>query len=200
MTRKVGVYGGSFNPVTNGHMNLIARARLLVDHLLIVVAYNAAKPSEPFTIGERVELIAQSMLNNPDGRLEGAREGDSASWQVGALTGSLLVDHARRLGARYMFRGMRAGSDFDYEFNLHGINHKLAPDLEMVYLMASPDLLYVSSSMVLEIAQNGGRVRDFVPRPVEIALHDKYRAKLPKEEVTSRARRTTSPTRASNRR
>ena len=186
MARKIGIYAGSFNPITNGHMDLIARARLLVDHLLIVVAYNAAKPTEPFTVAERVELIARSMHDGGNGRLEGGRDGDSGSWQVEALSGTLLVDYARKLGARYMFRGMRAASDFDYEFNLHGINHKLAPDVEMVYLMASPDLLYVSSSMVREIAQNGGKVRDFVPRPVEIALRKKYPTSAAKARMATR--------------
>jgi pantetheine-phosphate adenylyltransferase len=211
MARKVGVYAGSFNPVTNGHMDLIARARLLVDHLVIVVAYNADKPAEPFAIDERVELIARSMPDNPEGRRDGARDGDWASWKVDSLTGSLLVDYARRLGAKFMFRGMRAASDFDYEFNLHGINHRLARDIETVYLLASPNLLYVSSSMVREIAQNGGKVRAFVPPPVEIALNAKYRiipgrprrpAASPSPAPPSRGgsgRRRSSPRRRSSR-
>ncbi|MBX9594695.1 MAG: pantetheine-phosphate adenylyltransferase [Roseomonas sp.] len=150
---RVGIYPGTFDPVTNGHLDVIARAARLVDRLVVGVAINAGK-GPLFPLDERVELVKA--------------ETDKIAAQAGSeiqvvpFTG-LLVEFARQYGARMIIRGLRAVSDFDYEFQMAGMNHRLAPDVETVFLMASETNQFISSRFVKEIATLGGDVSSFVP-------------------------------------
>jgi pantetheine-phosphate adenylyltransferase len=159
---KVGVYPGTFDPVTWGHLDIIQRAGRLVDHLIISVASNLKK--QPlFTLNERAHLIQQSI-----DLLE-----ENFSWSVQPFSG-LLVDHARHHKANVMIRGLRAVSDFDYEFQITNANYCLAGELETIFLMARDKYHFVSSSLVKEIATFGGDVRKFVPDVVAKALEKKF--------------------------
>ena len=150
---RIGVYPGSFDPVTNGHLDVIARAARLVDRLVVGVAINAGK-GPLFPLEERVELVRA--------------ETDAIAARVGSeilvvpFTG-LLVEFARHSNARMIIRGLRAVSDFDYEFQMAGMNHRLAPDVETVFLMASETNQFISSRFVKEVATLGGDVSSFVP-------------------------------------
>lgn len=151
---RIGVYPGTFDPVTNGHLDVIARAARLVDRLVVGVAINSGK-GPLFSLDERVELVKA--------------ETDTISSAVGSeiivvpFTG-LLVEFARQSQARMIIRGLRAVSDFDYEFQMAGMNHRLAPDVETVFLMASETNQFISSRFVKEVATLGGDVTSFVPK------------------------------------
>lgn len=151
---RIGVYPGTFDPVTNGHLDVIARAARLVDRLVVGVAINAGK-GPLFPLDERVELVKS--------------ETDRIAAAVGSeilvvpFTG-LLIDFARQSQARMIIRGLRAVSDFDYEFQMAGMNHRLAPDVETVFLMASETNQFISSRFVKEVATLGGDVTSFVPK------------------------------------
>ena len=151
---RIGIYPGTFDPVTNGHLDVIARAARLVDRLVVGVAINSGK-GPLFSLDERVELVKA--------------ETDTISAKVGSeivvvpFTG-LLVDLARQSEARMIIRGLRAVSDFDYEFQMAGMNHRLAPDIETVFLMASETNQFISSRFVKEVATLGGDVTSFVPK------------------------------------
>lgn len=152
--KRTGVYPGTFDPVTNGHLDVIARAARLVDRLVVGVAINSGK-GPLFSLDERVELVKA--------------ETDTISAQAGSeiivvpFTG-LLVEFARQSQARMIIRGLRAVSDFDYEFQMAGMNHRLAPDVETVFLMASETNQFISSRFVKEVATLGGDVTSFVPK------------------------------------
>jgi pantetheine-phosphate adenylyltransferase len=151
---RTGIYPGTFDPVTNGHLDVIARAARLVDRLVVGVAINAGK-GPLFPLDERVELVKA--------------ETDTISAEVGSeivvvpFTG-LLVEFARQSHARMIIRGLRAVTDFDYEFQMAGMNHRLAPDVETVFLMASETNQFISSRFVKEVATLGGDVSSFVPK------------------------------------
>jgi pantetheine-phosphate adenylyltransferase len=153
MAERVGVYPGTFDPVTNGHLDIITRASRLVDKLVIGVARNIGK-GPLFPLDERVALV----------------EAECAA--VSARTGTpievvsfdtLLIEFARAAGARMIVRGLRAVSDFDYEFQMAGMNYRLDPDIETVFLTASEHHQFISSRFVKEIARLGGDVSSFVP-------------------------------------
>lgn len=154
MTRQVGVYPGTFDPVTNGHLDIIERAARILDRLVIGVALNAGKgPLFPFE--ERVELV------RAETDAIAARTGTRV--EVVPFEG-LLVGFARQVGAGVVIRGLRAVSDFDYEFQMAGMNHRLDPGVETVFLMASETHQFISSRFVKEIARLGGNVSTFVPK------------------------------------
>ncbi len=156
MTR-VGVYPGSFDPITKGHEDLIHRSLAFVDKLVVAVAVNVSK--QPlFTLDERVALIKQT-----------ARD---TAIDVRAFDG-LLVDFARSVGATVIVRGLRAVSDFEYEFQMALMNRTLAPKLETVFLVPAFDLTYLSSSLVREVARFGGDVSALVHPAVQQALRQK---------------------------
>jgi len=151
--RHVGIYPGTFDPVTNGHVDIIARAARVVHRLVIGVAENAGK-GPLFPIEERVELVRH--------------ECDSIAQRTGTEIevrpfSSLLIHFAREVNAGVIVRGLRAVSDFDYEFQMAGMNYRLDPDVETVFLMATERHQFISSRFVKEIARLGGDVSSFVP-------------------------------------
>jgi pantetheine-phosphate adenylyltransferase len=150
---RVGLYPGTFDPITNGHLDVIARAARLMDKLVIGVAINTGK--EPmFALQERVELVKAEIANTikPNG----------VQIEVRAFQG-LLIHFARELGAGMIVRGLRAVSDFDYEFQMTGMNYRMAPDIETVFLMASERHQFIASRLVKEVAVLGGDISSFVP-------------------------------------
>jgi pantetheine-phosphate adenylyltransferase len=154
MTRHVGVYPGTFDPVTNGHLDIIDRAARVLDRLVVGVAMNAGK-GPLFPLEERVELVRAETA------AIAARTGTQV--QVVPFEG-LLIGFAHQVGAGVIVRGLRAVSDFDYEFQMAGMNHRLDPKVETVFLMASETHQFISSRFVKEIARLGGDVTTFVPR------------------------------------
>ncbi len=154
MRERVGLYPGTFDPVTNGHLDVIGRAARLLDRLVIGVAMNAGK-GPLFPLEERVELVTAET------EAVAARTG--CAIEVVPFEG-LLIGFARQVGAQMIVRGLRAVSDFDYEFQMTGMNRRLDPEVETVFLMASETNQFISSRFVKEIARLGGEVSSFVPR------------------------------------
>ncbi|MCS6892847.1 MAG: pantetheine-phosphate adenylyltransferase [Rhodovarius sp.] len=158
MAERIALYPGTFDPVTNGHLDIIARAARLVDRLVIGVAINIGK-GPLFDLEERCELVAAET--------ERIAEETGCRITVQPFTG-LLISFARQIGAQMIVRGLRAVSDFDYEFQMTGMNHRLDPTIETVFLMASESNQFISSRFVKEIAQLGGDISSFVP-PLTLA-------------------------------
>ncbi len=157
------IYPGSFDPVTNGHLDIMHRAQNLFDEVVVAVSRNAAK-NPLFTIEERVELIRE------------AARGFAKPVEVTTFDG-LLVDFAKKRGACATLRGLRAISDFEFEFQLALTNRHLSPQIETVFLMPRESYTYLSSSIVKEISSLDGPVTDFVPSHVEAALKAKFAAR-----------------------
>lgn len=159
---KIAIYAGSFDPVTRGHEDLIFRSLEFVDRLIVAVAINASK--QPlFSVDERVEMLRQVTSRDP--RIE-----------VRSFNG-LLVDFAGAVGARVIIRGLRAVSDFEYEYQMALMNRHLSPTLETVFMVPSLDTTYISASLVREIAKYGGDVSTLVHPAVAQALSTKYSGK-----------------------
>lgn len=156
---RVGIYPGSFDPVTLGHLDIIQRAARLVDRLIIGVLKNSSKKAL-FSADERVHL------------LEMATSG--LSGVVVEDYDGLLVDFARERGASVIVRGLRAVTDFEYELQLAQINHKLNPNVDTVFFTTSVEYAYLSSSIVREIASYGGDISQFVPKCIIDSVYDKY--------------------------
>jgi pantetheine-phosphate adenylyltransferase len=157
---RIAVYPGSFDPITRGHEDLVRRSLVFADRVIIAVAVNATK--QPlFSLEERVGLIRQAVAH--------------PGVEVQAFEG-LLVDFAQRVGASLLVRGLRAVSDFEYEFQMALMNRHLAPTLETVFLVPAFDLTYLSSSMVREAARYGGDVSQLVHPAVLQALKQKFGA------------------------
>ncbi len=154
MSERVGIYPGTFDPVTNGHLDIISRASRLVDRLVVGVAENIGK-GPLFGLAERVELVREECAGIT------ARTGTPI--EVTSF-GILLIKFARDSGANVLIRGLRAVSDFDYEFQMAGMNYRLDPQVETVFLMASERHQFISSRFVKEIARLGGDVSSFVPK------------------------------------
>lgn len=163
-TYRIGVYPGTFDPVTKGHLHLIRRASRLVDHLVVGVADNQRK-GPLFTLKERVAMVQKDIENLPE---------KGCVIEVCPI-GGLLVKFAREQKASCIFRGLRAVSDFEYEFQLTGMNAKLDPRIETVFLMASDKWQFVSASFVKEIGSMGGDTGEFVTPQVAERLRKKFR-------------------------
>jgi len=163
---RVGVYPGTFDPVTNGHVDIIARAARLVDHLVVAVAVNDGK-GPLFSLEERVGLVEQALAAAPIGN---GYEGKIASIEVRPFKG-LLMHFAEEQGASVIVRGLRAVSDFEYEFQMAGMNARLNQQINTVFLMASEGCQFISSRFVKEIGRLGGDITTFVPPVVVKALH-----------------------------
>ncbi len=162
MTRRIGVYPGTFDPITKGHLHVIKRASKLVDKLIVGVAANARK--EPlFSARERVEMVERDIANMPEKYCEiEVRPFDN-----------LLIHFARDVNAHCIFRGLRAVSDFDFEFQMTGMNARLDPGIETVFLMAADKWQFVSSSFVKEICGLGGNVAEVLTPATEARLKAK---------------------------
>ncbi|HEY0789824.1 MAG TPA: pantetheine-phosphate adenylyltransferase [Chthoniobacterales bacterium] len=158
------IYPGSFDPVTNGHLDVIERASRLFDSLIVAVAANDQKQiSGLFSFSERIGLIEEGCRNLPNVEV--------------VLLEGLLVGFARKRGATAIVRGLRAVSDFEFEFQMALMNRKMEPGIETVFLMPREDYTYLSSRIVKEIARLGGAVNPFVPPSVVAALKSKFDAK-----------------------
>jgi len=155
---RIGIYPGSFDPVTLGHLDIIERASRMVDKLIIGVLVNGAK-SPMFTTEERVALIKKVTKDMPNVVVE-ANDG-------------LLVDFAENKGAQVIIRGLRAVTDFEYELQIAQTNHKLNPNVDTVFLTTSVEYSYVSSSIVREIASYGGDISQFVPECIVDEIYKK---------------------------
>ncbi len=161
--KRIGIYPGTFDPVTKGHLHLIKRASKLVDHLIIGVAISEKK-KPLFDVNERLDLLNADIANMPE-KYCGI---DVRSFD------NLLVHFAMEQGATCIFRGLRAVSDFEYEFQMTGMNARLAPEVETVFLMAADKYQFVSSAFVKEIYSLGGDISEVVTPNVERALQSKF--------------------------
>ena len=148
---KIAIYPGSFDPVTSGHLNIIQRAAKIFDKLIVCVMVNAGK-NPMFTLEERVELIRKVTGDFPN------VEVDSSS--------DLLAEYARSKGSSVIVKGLRAGSDFENEFQMAMINHKINPDLDTMFLTAEHQYMYMSSSMVKELGSYDVDLSDFLPEQI----------------------------------
>jgi pantetheine-phosphate adenylyltransferase len=156
----VAVYPGTFDPITNGHVDIVRRALGLFDRVIVALADNVRK--QPlFSLEERKAMIRASLGEEPRVEIDGFQ--------------GLLVDYLRRRKARVILRGLRAIADFEYEFQLAHMNRHLAPDLETVFLMTSEESFFVSSSLVKEVAAMGGDITGIAPPPVVAALKKKFK-------------------------
>lgn len=163
--QRIGVYPGTFDPVTNGHMDIIHRAAKVLDKLIVAVAVNAGK-GPMFDLESRLDMV----------RADAATLGDVSSRIEVMSFDNLLVQFAAEQGASVIVRGLRAVSDFDYEFQMASMNAKLAPEIDTVCLMASDSHQFIASSLVKEIAKLGGDVSQFVSPRVSGLLTEKVAA------------------------
>lgn len=151
---------GSYDPVTNGHLDIIRRAAVIFDRLVVGVVREPQHKSFMFSVEERVEFLGDALAGADNVEVE--------------VFSELVVDFARRWGAKTMVKGLRAISDFEWEFQMNHLNRQLAPEIETVYVMASPLYSFVSSSGVKEIATFGGRVDELVPAAVARRFTELY--------------------------
>jgi pantetheine-phosphate adenylyltransferase len=153
------VFPGSFDPITNGHLDIIARSLSVFDEVVVAILVNPEK-SPLFTVEERVDIIREAYRGEPRVRVD--------------TFSGLLVDYAERVGAAVIVRGLRAISDFEYEFQMALMNRRLDPHIETVFMMPAESYSYLSSRLVKEVFQLGGQVTELVPPVVERRLRDKY--------------------------
>jgi pantetheine-phosphate adenylyltransferase len=162
--RRIGLYPGTFDPVTLGHIDIIKRAVKLVDHLVIGVANNPSK-TQAFSVEERIGMLRTETA---------ALGGDSRATIAVETFDTLLIHFARKIGATVIIRGLRAVSDFEYEFQMVGMNQRLEPEIETVFLMADPRHQAIASRLVKEIASFGGDVGPFTTPAVAAALNKRF--------------------------
>ena len=154
------IYPGTYDPVTNGHVDVISRAARIFDRVVVGVVGNPHHKEPMFPVEERVGFLVEALAGIPNVEVDVFRE--------------LVVDFARRWDARAIVKGLRVVSDFEYEFQMNQLNRHLAPDIETVYVMASPQVSYVSSSGVKEIASFGGNDEELVPSIVARRLKELF--------------------------
>jgi pantetheine-phosphate adenylyltransferase len=162
--QRIGIYPGTFDPITNGHADIIRRAIRVVDRLVIGVARNDGK-GPLFATDERVEIVRDEVAH--------LENGDAERIEVRAFD-TLLVNFAHSVGASVVIRGLRAVSDFEYEFQMAGMNARLNPEIETVFLMASDRFQFISSRFVKEIGALGGDVSHFVSPRVAVRLLERF--------------------------
>jgi len=160
--KRTALYPGTFDPMTNGHLDIIRRACKLCDKLVIGVAINSGK-NPLFTLAERTEIVKEALAD-----IKGDCEVEVVPFE------GLLVHFVEMVGASMIVRGLRAVSDFEFEYQMVGMNHKLNPDIETVFLMADAQHQAIASRLVKEIAKLGGDVSHFVSSSVQQKLEDKY--------------------------
>lgn len=154
--KKIAIYPGTFDPITNGHIDLVQRAAKMFDSIIVAIA-SSSKKNPKFSLEKRIELAEQVLADCPNVTVQG--------FDI------LLIDFARQQKATVLIRGLRAVSDFEYEFQLASMNRHLAPDLESVFLMPADEHSFISSSLVKEVAALGGDVSNFVHPIVFKALN-----------------------------
>lgn len=165
MTDRIAIYAGSFDPLTNGHLDVLKASLAIADRIFAAIGEQATK-KPLFSFKERVSLIEQ---------VSKAEFGkDAGRIQVVAFDG-LVIDAARKNGASIMIRGLRDGTDLDYEMQMAGMNETMAPELQTVFLPASPSVRTITATLVRQIASMGGDIRPFVPAPVAVALDKKFK-------------------------
>jgi pantetheine-phosphate adenylyltransferase len=162
MKHRIAVYPGSFDPITYGHMDILARGLDLFDTVIVAIANNIEKKSL-FTVEEKKELIRQSIDGNPNVLID-------------SFDG-LLVDYVKRVDAPFVIRGLRAMSDFEYEFQMASMNRNLNPQMDTIFMMTSKDYFFVSSRTIKEVAAFKGSIGEFVPPVVEKSLREKFSIK-----------------------
>jgi pantetheine-phosphate adenylyltransferase len=160
--KSIGVCPGSYDPITNGHLDVIRRAAELYDEVVVAVVNRSVRKDEAlFGIEERMGFIEHSIADLPNVRAE--------------PFSTLVVEFARQVGARSIVKGLRAISDFEYELEMNQLNRRQDPEIESIYLMASPQYSFLSSSGVKELATFGGRIDDLVPDEVAVRLQEELR-------------------------
>lgn len=157
--KRVAVYAASFDPITNGHLDLIERASKLFDEVVVAVATNVEKSGGTFPVEERLAMMRGAIAGMKNVRID-------------TIEG-LLVDYLRRTGARIVIRGLRALADFEYEFEMALMNSHMFPEIETVFLMTNERWFYVSASRVRELVRFGADVTDFVPQDVAKRLRER---------------------------
>lgn len=160
---KLTLYPGTFDPITNGHLDLIKRSASMFDHIIVAVAASPSKKTL-FTLDERVQLVQAVTKDLPNVYVEGFS--------------GLMVDFAKEKKANLLVRGLRTTMDFEYEFGLTSMHRKLMPELESVFLTPSEEYAFLSSTIVREVALHGGSVEAFVPSSVNQALKNKVASSL----------------------
>jgi pantetheine-phosphate adenylyltransferase len=162
VSERIAICPGSYDPVTNGHLDIIGRASKVFDRVIVgVVGQGIRKSKTMFSPEERRRFLAEATADLPNVEVE--------------VFTDLLVEFAHRRGANVIVKGIRAISDFEYELEMNQLNRKLAPEIESVYVFASPDYSFLSSTGVKEMATFGADVSDLVPAPVAAALADRAR-------------------------
>ena len=161
--RSIAIYPGTFDPITNGHADIVRRGLKLFDQVVVALADNLRK--QPlFSLKERKRMVCETLK-------------DDARVEVDAFSG-LLVDYVRCRDARFVIRGLRAVADFEYEFQFAHMNRQLAPEVETIFLMTNEDNFFVSSSLVREVAEMGGDIGRVVPPGVYSALKKKLKKRI----------------------
>lgn len=155
---KIAVYPGSFDPVTKGHLDIIERASRIFDEVVVAVMYNKSK-SPMFTVEERVALLEKTVAHLPNVSVD--------------KHSGLLIDYLRDHDLKILVKGLRAISDFEAEFQMASVNQKLCKDIETVFIMTRTEYMYLSSSIVKEVASFHGNITDFVTEEVKNAIHEK---------------------------
>ncbi|MDN2580286.1 pantetheine-phosphate adenylyltransferase [Aquibium sp. ELW1220] len=166
MSKRVAIYAGSFDPLTNGHLDVLKGALAVADEIIVAIGIQHGK-TPVFTFEERVALVeevASIELGAQEGRV-----------RIISFSG-LLIDAARANGATIMIRGLRDGTDLDYEMQMAGMNETMAPELQTVFIPASPSVRTITATLVRQIAAMGGEIRPFVPAAVALALAAKFKA------------------------
>lgn len=169
MSKKVAIYPGTFDPVTNGHLDLVARAEQIFDEVIIAVSDNPRK-NPVFSTAERIALVDEATKDIPHVRVESFDD--------------LLVNFVARKNAKFVIRGLRAVSDFEYEFQLASANRRLDNNVETIFLTPLEANYFISSSLVREISYYEGDISSFVPPHVDKAMADKWVAKKAKGELS----------------
>jgi pantetheine-phosphate adenylyltransferase len=157
--KRIAIYPGSFDPVTNGHLDIVRRGTVLFDEIIVAILHNPSKTAL-FSVDERLDMLKETMKDIPGVSFD--------------TFGGLLVDYACKRGAQAILRGMRAVSDFEYEFQLALMNRKLNREIQTVFLMTGLRWIFTSSSIIKEAAQFGGDVSDMVPPLVNRKIIEKY--------------------------